>query len=65
MSFPIKARQKSAFIYVEQTQYHYMDNLDTPKKWFEANIERILQLYADDHRLQKEDVYLGMLFTFD
>ncbi|KAH8112737.1 hypothetical protein DFH11DRAFT_1606815 [Phellopilus nigrolimitatus] len=58
VSFPIRARHKSAYLYVETMMYRYVDDLYTPKKWFEANIERILTLYGKEHRLQKEDVYL-------
>lgn len=66
VSFPIRAGHKSAYVYAEQTMYRYIDDLFTPKRWFEANVDRILSLYAKDHRLQKEDVYLSKskLLTF-
>ncbi|KAL5525571.1 hypothetical protein ACEPAG_6907 [Sanghuangporus baumii] len=58
ISFPIRAGHKSAYLYVEQTLYRYIADLAAPKRWFEANIDRILSLYAKEHRLQKEDVFL-------
>ena len=59
VSFPIRAGHKSSFLYVEQTAYRYIADLTAPKRWFEANIDRILSLYGKEHRLQKEDVFLG------
>ena len=41
------------------TMYRYMESLTTPKAWFMANISHILELYGEEHRLQKEDVHLG------
>jgi abelson tyrosine-protein kinase 1 len=43
----------------ETTNYEYMTSLDVPKKWFAASIDAILRAYGDEHRLQKEDVFLG------
>jgi abelson tyrosine-protein kinase 1 len=36
-----------------------MERLDTPKKWFKANIDAILEIYGSDHHIQKEDIFLG------
>ncbi|KAI5119647.1 hypothetical protein M0805_009008 [Coniferiporia weirii] len=58
VSFPIRAGHKSAYLHAEVTVYRYIDDLYAPKKWFEANIDRILALYGKEHRLQKEDVFL-------
>lgn len=59
VSFPIRAGHKTAYIYIEQIMYRYIEDLTTPKRWFEDNINQILSLYAEEHRLQKEDVFLG------
>ena len=59
VSFPIRAGHKSSHLYVEQTLYRYIVELTAPKRWFQANIDRILGLYGTKHRLQKEDVLLG------
>ena len=63
VSFPIRANHKSSFLYVEQTTYKYVEELEAPKKWFEANIQTILTIYGKEHRLQKEDVYLSKCFV--
>lgn len=39
--------------------YEYVESLDTPKKWFKANAEAILQAYGTQHRIQREDLFLG------
>ena len=38
-----------------------MSSLETPKKWFKANVDSILKLYGEAHRIQKEDLFLGEL----
>lgn len=58
-SYSLRAGQKSAYLCTETTVYRYVDNLNTPKAWFAANIDSILELYGKEHRLQKEDVLLG------
>lgn len=59
ISFPLRAGHKSSYLYMETTLYQYIEDLATPKAWFRANIGRILELYGNNHRLQKEDIYLG------
>ena len=39
--------------------YRYIEDLATPKKWFKANVDNILALYGAEHRISKEDLYLG------
>ena len=46
-------------MYTETTVYSYVDSVATPNAWFQANIDTILSIYGEDHRLQKEDVLLG------
>jgi hypothetical protein len=43
----------------ETTVYDYMDDVDAPKKWFTANIDIIVQTFGTEHRIQKEDLFLG------
>lgn len=43
--------------------YRYVESLDAPKKWFKANVDQILQIYGAQHRIQKEDLFLGRLFS--
>lgn len=61
-SFPLQAGHKASYLITEITMYRYIENLDTPKAWFAANIDRILQIYGSEHRLSKEDVYLSEPF---
>jgi hypothetical protein len=37
-----------------------MENLDAPKKWFKANVDTILKSFGAEHRIQKEDLVLGL-----
>jgi len=66
-SYPLRAGQKSSYLCTETTVYRYVENLETPKEWLAANIDRILQLYGTEHCLAKEDIYLiiGTLDTPD
>jgi len=68
-SFPLRAGHKSAYLVTENTIYRYIENIDVPKKWLSANIDRILQVFGQDdqHPLQKEDIFLviGTLDTPD
>ncbi|KII83772.1 hypothetical protein PLICRDRAFT_95753 [Plicaturopsis crispa FD-325 SS-3] len=57
-SYPLRAGHKCAYICVETTTYNYVEDLDTPKKWFKANIDSIVQLYGSVHRIQKEDIFM-------
>ncbi|KAL0952988.1 hypothetical protein HGRIS_007199 [Hohenbuehelia grisea] len=57
-SFPLRAGHKGAFICAESTLYHYMEALDTPKKWFKANIGAIIEQFGSLHEVQKEDIFL-------
>jgi len=40
--------------------YDYIEDLSAPKRWFKANVDEILRLYAEDHSIIKEDLFLGM-----
>ncbi len=43
----------------ESTVYRYIEDLSTPKKWFKANVDHILDIYGAEHRISKEELYLG------
>jgi hypothetical protein len=58
-SFPLWTGHKAAYMCTETTMYDYMDNVDTPKKWFTANVHAIMQTFGTEHRIQKEDLFLG------
>ena len=55
----MKANHKTAFLCVESTVYKYIEDLSAPKEWFIANVNRILKVYADNHSVTKEDIFLG------
>ncbi|KAH7920215.1 hypothetical protein BV22DRAFT_1098519 [Leucogyrophana mollusca] len=57
-SFPLRAGHKTAYICAETTMYRYVDNLDPAKKWFRHNVDAILQQYAPEHPIQKEDIFV-------
>ena len=59
-SFQLRAGHKVAYIYAETTIFRYITNLDVPKKWFQSNIDHIMKLYGKEHRLTREDIFLGM-----
>lgn len=58
-SFPLRAGHRAACLYTETTVYRYLDNLETPKKWFKANVDGIMQVFGARYSIQKEDLYLG------
>jgi abelson tyrosine-protein kinase 1 len=59
MSVPLRAGQKTAFIYTEATKYSWLQNLQSAKAWFKANVDRILDIYGEEHQLHREDLSLG------
>ena len=48
-------------MYTETTIYHYIEQLDVPKKWFKANVDVIMRIYGPSHDIQREDIYVGAL----
>lgn len=36
-----------------------MEDLETPKEWFKANIDTIVDTFGPQHQIQKEDIFLG------
>jgi hypothetical protein len=54
-----------AYLCTETTDYRYLEKLDAPKKWFQTNVDLIMQTYGSQHRLQKEDLFLGQSHTID
>ncbi|KAI0820557.1 hypothetical protein BC628DRAFT_1397178 [Trametes gibbosa] len=57
-SSPLRAGHKTAHMFSEATNYRYIEDLGTPKKWFKANVDHILALYGAEHRISKEDLCL-------
>lgn len=60
-STPLRAGHKAAHLFTETTMYRYVEDLQTPKRWFVAHVDRILELYGQEYQLQKEDLFLGKL----
>lgn len=58
-SYPLRDGHKAACLCVESTKYRYLDELDTPKKWFKANADAILQQFGAEHCITKEDMFLS------
>ena len=61
-SSPLRCGHKTAHLITESTNYRYLEDLSTPKKWFKANVDHILSIYGAEHRISKEELYLGALF---
>ena len=61
-SYPLKAGHKMAYLCTETTDYRYLEKLEAPKKWFRTNVDLIMQIYATQHHLQKEDLLLGQYY---
>ncbi|KAL6299815.1 hypothetical protein BKA93DRAFT_569950 [Sparassis latifolia] len=57
-SSPLRAGHKAAHLFTELTMYRYVEELATPKQWFKANIDHILDLYGAVHQITREDLYL-------
>ncbi|KAJ3730506.1 hypothetical protein C8R42DRAFT_650363 [Lentinula raphanica] len=64
-SYPLRAGHKAAHLCTETTMYRYMENLDAPKKWFKAHVDTVLNIFASQHQIQKEDLFfvIGTLDT--
>ncbi|KAI0640836.1 hypothetical protein C8Q79DRAFT_920613 [Trametes meyenii] len=57
-SAPLRAGHKTAHLFTESTNYRYIEDLATPKKWFAANVDSIIAIYGAEHHVSKEDLYL-------
>ncbi|PFH48794.1 hypothetical protein AMATHDRAFT_64627 [Amanita thiersii Skay4041] len=57
-SFSLRSGHKSAYLCTETTIYRYMEKLDAPKRWFKANVDRILAIFSSEHLITKEDLFL-------
>lgn len=33
--------------------------LESPKRWFKANVDTIMKIYGAQHQIQREDLFLG------
>ena len=58
-SSTLRNGHKAAHLFTESAMYRYIEDLVTPKAWFKANIDHILELYGAEYNIQKEDLYLG------
>lgn len=58
-SYPLRDGHKAACLCVESTRYRYLDELDTPKKWFRANADAVLKQFGAEHCITKEDLFLS------
>ncbi|KAM6492858.1 hypothetical protein JOM56_010992 [Amanita muscaria] len=66
-SYPLRSGHKASYMCVEATVYRYVEKLDAPKRWFADNIGRILKIYAQEHPITREDLFLvvGTLDSVD
>jgi hypothetical protein len=62
LEFDLKAGHKVAYLYTDTTEYRYMETLDAAKKWFQSNVDTIMNVYSYRHHIQKEDLFLGARF---
>ena len=62
--FQLREGHKVAYLYAETTLYRYMEDLHVPKQWFQASIDQIVNLYGREHKVTREDVYLGARRAF-
>lgn len=46
-------------MYTESTEYRYLRKVEAAKKWFKANVEKILEIYGPEHNLDKEGIMLS------
>jgi len=44
----------------ETTEYRYLEQLNAPKKWFQSNVDSVLNIYGTHHHIEKEDLFLGV-----
>ncbi|KAG2139852.1 uncharacterized protein EDB93DRAFT_1090003 [Suillus bovinus] len=59
-AFPLEAGKKTAAVYAESFELRDFSHGSIPavSQWFKDNIQVILQEYAPNHPIQKEDVFL-------
>jgi len=43
--------------------HEYIGDLSSPEKWFGANVDEVLRVYADRHSITREDLLLGMRYS--
>lgn len=58
LPFDLKAGHKAAYLYTDTTEYRYFETLDAAKKWFQSNVDAIMNVYSYRHHIQKEDLFL-------
>ncbi|EJD55610.1 hypothetical protein AURDEDRAFT_109872 [Auricularia subglabra TFB-10046 SS5] len=56
--FNLHAGRKEAFLFTELSVYRYMQEVDTAREWFTANIGAIMEAYGAAHKVQREDMCL-------
>ena len=44
----------------ETTEYQYLEQLNVLKKWFQLNVDSVMNIYGRQHHIQKKDLFLGM-----
>jgi hypothetical protein len=58
-TYPLKAGHRIAVMYAETTEYRYLEQQNAPKKWFQSNVNSVMNIYGMQHHIQKEDLFLG------
>jgi abelson tyrosine-protein kinase 1 len=59
-TYPLRRGHKAAYLCTESTVYSYMESVDAAKKWFKGNVKDVVKLFGHKHRIQREDIFLGM-----
>jgi len=59
-TYPLKAGHRIAVMCAETTEYRYLERLNAPKKWFQSNVDSVMNIYGMQHHIQKEDLFLGV-----
>lgn len=57
-TYPLKAGHRIAVMCAETTEYRYLEQQDPPRKWFQSNVDSVMNIYGMQHHIQKEDLFL-------
>lgn len=62
-SLNLHTGRKESFLKCERSEYQYFKDRDllAARAWFWDNINAIVQIYGSKHKIQREDIFLGIL----
>ena len=55
----MRTGHETSHLFTETALYRFVADLYTPKKWFHANVDQLVDLFGEEHAIQKEDLILG------